>query len=161
MNKTQGKREPTLAVGVLCEKVLVEKDGVVSAIRLVDKFIVSPKDKKAARQIQEKGVLVNARLLLVFLVEELEKLDLEIQLKGPDGKTISKQNISSEIVKGQNKLNINVELQLNLKSVGRHIFVINTLRKALIDIPFELVHLPPPDQKSGFEVKVSEKPSGL
>ena len=32
---------PYLAAAVLCEKVLQEKDGVLSAIRLVDRFIIT------------------------------------------------------------------------------------------------------------------------
>ena len=36
-----GPKEPTLKYGVTCEKILFEKDNVISLIRIVDKFILT------------------------------------------------------------------------------------------------------------------------
>jgi hypothetical protein len=148
MKKSKRERAPTVIVGVVCENVLIEKDGVVSAIRIVDKLLVRPRDKKASGTIREKGIVFHGRLLLILRVEQLKSLTVKIQLQGPEGEVLFEWEHPTKIAEGQSKININVELNLGLKSEGHYVFKITTPTQRLIDIPFQLVHLPPADEAS-------------
>lgn len=52
-NAMTGPVEPYLKVGVICERVLEEKDGVLSLIRLVDKFTIAITGKESPDQLPE------------------------------------------------------------------------------------------------------------
>jgi len=48
-----GPIEPQLKLGVVCERVLQEKDGVLSLIRIVDQFIITATGKEPPDQLPE------------------------------------------------------------------------------------------------------------
>lgn len=58
------KDGPYLQVAVLCEKVLQEKDGVLSAIRIVDRIVMTASGVGAPQQMPP--VPINLTALLVF-----------------------------------------------------------------------------------------------
>ena len=98
--------------------------------------------------IREKGIVFHGRLLLILRVEQLKSLTIKIQLQGPEGEVLFEWEHPTKIAEGQSKININVELNLGLKSEGHYVFKITTPTQRLIDIPFQLVHLPPADEAS-------------
>jgi len=55
---------PYLAAAFLCEKVLQEKDGVVSAIRLVDRFILTASGTQPPEKMPK--LPVNLTMLIIF-----------------------------------------------------------------------------------------------
>ena len=57
-------RGPYLAAAVLCEKVLQEKDGVLSAIRLVDRFIITASGTEPPGQMPKVNISITA--LIIF-----------------------------------------------------------------------------------------------
>lgn len=61
---TSESRGPFLAVAVLCEKVLEEKDGVLSAIRMVDRIVQTAIGPAAPEEMPP--VPVNLTALVCF-----------------------------------------------------------------------------------------------
>jgi hypothetical protein len=55
---------PYLAAALLCEKVLHEKDGILSAIRIVDRMIVTSQGPQPPEQLP--SVLIKVNALLIF-----------------------------------------------------------------------------------------------
>ena len=55
---------PYLAAAVLCEKVLQEKDGVLSAIRLVDRIIFTASGTQPPGQMPKVNIVITA--LIIF-----------------------------------------------------------------------------------------------
>lgn len=74
---------PYLSAAVFCEKVLQERDGVMSAIRIVDRFQFSGTEKEMAPKT------LNATLLLIFKSGFFRgKLSIKLSPKSPSGKQL-------------------------------------------------------------------------
>lgn len=77
--------KPLLAAAFLCEKVLFEKDEVITAVRIVDTFYVSlPKDLPAGAK-----PTIQVTVLLAFkkaVGDEAEKHQATLVVQAPSGK---------------------------------------------------------------------------
>lgn len=74
---------PWLKVGVLCEKVLQERDGVVSLIRIVDRFTVTKAGPEPPQEMPE----YDAHLYVVMIFSGgLGNFEAQLRIVHPDGK---------------------------------------------------------------------------
>jgi hypothetical protein len=75
---------PYLAAAFLCEKVLQEKDGILSAIRIVDRIIATVSGPSAPQQMP--AVAVNLTALLIFRSGDAKgSYTVKIQPVSPSG----------------------------------------------------------------------------
>jgi len=83
MPETAEHFRPYLAMAVFCEKVLQEKDGVLSAIRIIDRINVSGTDKEM------RQTAISPTLVLVFKSGFFRgKLGIKVAPKTPSGKSL-------------------------------------------------------------------------
>lgn len=99
MANEKGLSGPHLAAAFLCERILQEKDGVQSFIRIVDRFTV-PVLPPLPEGIQlPPGLMVNpsiqCNLIVIFKAGTLSggKYHLSVQLNKPDGTALPKNGV--------------------------------------------------------------------
>ncbi len=109
---------PHLMAALLCERVLAEKDEVLSAIRIVDTFYVTVPKNRAP----EIKPTVQITMLLGFkkrVSDQAEKHLLTLRSKAPSGSTEQQPtidlNFKADTVAGANLI---ANLQLGVKEFG-------------------------------------------
>lgn len=76
---------PRLRIGTLCERVLEEKDGVLSLIRLIDRVVVTAEGTEVPRELPPGQIPVTA---VMSWVNGLGNYEAKIRVDMPDGKSI-------------------------------------------------------------------------
>lgn len=105
--------KPFVAAAVLCEKVLVDEEGVPSLIRVVDTYKIDlPKELPA-------GTGAVAKFTAFFAIRSgdvVGKSELSIKLRNPDGKVV---NIPQKwpVLLGGNEQGANLKLEFGLPIV--------------------------------------------
>ncbi len=136
-------KKPFVAAALACEKLLIEKDEVLSTIRIVDTYFIK-------RDIPE-GVDAGVRAHIVILLKNEGPLqgELSITINTPDGKTNEiprKWPISfSEEVSGANLI---VGLEIDSRHIGWTWIDVFWSGEILTRIPIRLVAGEKPDKSA-------------
>lgn len=133
---------PFLGAAFLCEKVLREADGVISAIRIVDRInrsTIGPELRKEMEPFDH-----NLFLLLMFKSGSARGgMELIIRLEDPSG--ASKSPLTQTInFEGDDERGTNVvaDLRLRIEMAGLHWFDIVLDDVRVTRIPLRVVYLP-------------------
>ena len=111
---------------LICEKILAEGDGVLSAIRLVDLFYFTP---QADTPIEKQVASMNLLAMGKFPVDDDADHVLEVQVIRPDGTirdigsgpdTVSKSLVSAKIPDAPWGFNIVAPLVITASQLGLH-----------------------------------------
>lgn len=130
-------RTPWVAVACICEKVLREEDGVLSAIRIVDRF-----------QVQTKGLPAGATpavpltALISLKSGNVEgRSDLSMRLNTPSGTSVDVSETYPMFLKGkEHGFNVIVNMLLPAKEFGSYELEVYWNSEVLLTvIPFRLV----------------------
>ncbi|MCH8296880.1 MAG: hypothetical protein IH873_02320 [Chloroflexi bacterium] len=133
---------PFLGAAFLCEKVLQEKDGVISAIRIVDRITrnaIGPELKKEMDPFDH-----NLFLYLMFKAGSARgPMELNIRLEDPSGASKSPftQTINFE-GDDDRGANIVAELRLKIEMPGLHWFDVVLDGVRLTRTPLRVIYLP-------------------
>lgn len=140
---------PFLSAAFLCEKVLVEGDGVTSAIRIVDRVnhvVIGPELKREMEPFDH-----SLFLYLTFKSGSARgPMDLNIRLEDPSG--TSKSPLTQTInFEGDDERGVNIvaELRLRLELAGLHWFDIILDGVRVTRIPLRVVYSPQVRQVPG------------
>ena len=133
---------PYLSAAIICEKVMVEQDGVKSAIRIIDRVIrqaIGPNPPQEMEPFE-----YDATLLLRFKSGRARgTYPLEIQLIKPSGESATplKQTILFE---GEEDRGMDIVTNMKIKFDLTGIYWFNILLNdvCLTRIPFRVVYLP-------------------
>ncbi|MBN2319866.1 MAG: hypothetical protein JXR49_12340 [Acidobacteria bacterium] len=132
---------PYLSAAFLCERVLEEKDGVKSAMRIVDRIISQVHGKEAP----EKMPKLNAPLSLFLSLKTGKKPgkhEIKIGFTRPDGSNAPEQifriNLEPPDGKGTDMI---LNLNLGLEQEGTYWFSVYVDELLLTKIPLTLVYL--------------------
>ena len=134
---TQNKDKPLVYVAALCENVLDEKDGVLSAIRFVDKIQATiPSDapdeviipvKLAALVMMRAGTARGKRLLSLGVTD-------------PEGKELPRTSdfplVFAEESQGANTI---IRIVLGVKAAGLYLFNVALDGEIIAQMPLDLV----------------------
>ena len=147
------KEKPIVAAACLCEKVLEDKDGVLSLIRIVDTFTVG-----AAPEVFER---LNPHLALTLVVilkskGQVGKHDLTMQLHGPT-QSQPPSTVPVEFLVGPlSTVNVRVEIAIGvIKNFGDCRIELSFDGESLTTVPFRVVQGPAP-ATAGSETNRSE-----
>ena len=132
---------PYLAAAILCEKILVEADGVKSAIRIIDRInhtVVGPDPPKAMEAFDYQ-----LNLLLKFKSGMARgPMSLEVRFMKPSGESPSptRQTVNFE---GEDDRGVDIiaNLQLKLDQAGLHWFDISLEGERVTRVPLRVVYL--------------------
>ncbi len=130
---------PYLTAALLCEKVLQEKDGILSAIRIVDRIIATAQGSQPP--VQMPPVLVNITALLMLKSGEVRGSDtIKVQPVAPSG--LRSPEISWPIFLEGEDRGANVILQVAFQAMeeGLYWFDVTFKDELLTRIPLRVVY---------------------
>lgn len=111
--------EPRLRIGALCERVLEEKDGALSLIRLIDRLIITAEGTDVPKELPPGQVPITA---LMSWVNGLGNYEAKIRVEMPDGSSIESSTLPfylDSLDKVQNHI---VRMVLPIKRAGVYWF---------------------------------------
>ena len=133
-----GPIEPYLKLGTICERVLEEKDGVLSLIRIVDTFTITITGKEPPNQLP-RGLKILT--IIMRWVGGLGSHEAAFNIISPGGETQrSPQSWSFTLNAINQGHNIIVTLPVNIAREGVywHEFILNDQVKSRI--PFQILY---------------------
>lgn len=136
----KGPIEPYLKLGAICERVLQEKDGVLSIIRMVDQFTLTLAGKEPPDQLPEGEVLLT---IVMSWVGGLGRHEAAFNIVSPGGEAQPSPRSWSFTLDAINRgHNIIVTLPVKIRREGIYWieFVLNDHVKSRI--PFQIRYEP-------------------
>lgn len=122
MAKKAPKRKlggPFLSAAFLCENLLTDKDGVRSAIRIVDVINISVTNAPANMDISNVPATVNLKVFISLKPGDSKGMrTLEIRPNYPDGKKGEPSRLPIELVGGHRGSDIAIDLALKVIKAG-------------------------------------------
>jgi hypothetical protein len=135
MNNTQ----PFVAAALICERVLQEKDGVLSAIRIVDTFTI------ARDELPTKGAprVLGLSVLVILKSGALRgQSHLSLTIRDPDGKRNDLQEWPVLLNGDENAAQLVLNLALGAEKLGLYWVDVVWEGNVLSSIPFRLREAP-------------------
>lgn len=131
---------PMVSVAVICEKVLRETDGTLSAIRMVDQFNVPP----IPPTVDLERAIIQANALVCFKSGPFEgTFDVTFRVRRPSGAiTALEHKFPAAFTGGVSGVNFMVAFGLKATERGLHFFEAMRDQQVLACIPFTLVDTP-------------------
>ena len=111
--------EPCLRIGALCERVLEEKDNVLSLIRVIDRLIITVEGTDVPKELPPGQTPIIA---LMSWVNGLGNYEAKIRVEMPDGNSIESPTLPfylDSLDKVQNHI---VRMMLPIKHAGVYWF---------------------------------------
>ena len=122
-------RTPLIAHAVLCEKVLVETDGVLTLVRVVDQLNVAP----------GSPAIVRLYLVLGFKSEtDAEQLGLKVRMQHPDGHEDPMLGFDLDLAGSGGGSTLFVRLALSLTERGLYWFNVRLSDLVVARVPLRI-----------------------
>jgi hypothetical protein len=144
--------KPTAANFIICQRVLQEKDDVLSLIRAVDVFYVLDHEKEPS---ERSPVSLALAILLKFPPDDRSKHEVRISITRPDGTTKPvgdpiEADVSGDLpVPGAPRgYNATGALAVAATHLGTHVFTLLVDGVEVATAPFTLTRVPPVGRES-------------
>jgi hypothetical protein len=139
---------PFIQTALICEKVLREADGVLSIIRVIDRFTITAMGANAPETIPESFV---AGTLLLSLKSGFYRGSLPIKLvtTSPSGVTSGERHVSALLEGDDRGVNLIINLRLAVKEEGVFWIGVYGQDQLLTQIPLRIVYQRVSSQGSG------------
>lgn len=133
---------PYVQAALLCEKVLEEKDGILSLIRVVDRFTHSVRG--AAVPEQMPPVPVNLTLLVALKSGEARgRNTMRLRMRDPSGLVAGPEMSVPVFFEGENRgINVRIALAMQLSVEGLYWFEVLLEDQLLTKIPLQIIYAP-------------------
>jgi hypothetical protein len=134
---------PRIFVAVLCDRVMEEKDGVLSIVRIVDVFSA---DLASAPEGHAMRFTLHGLLVLRDVFGDHM---LTMKCRNPAGKESSAQDLEIKVPRdassdGSSRVNILIQLPIVTRALGRYWLDVYFDGRLLVVLPFKLVQTPTP-----------------
>ena len=129
----------------LCDKVLEERDGVLSAIRIVDVFFF----RRVPEMPEEKqAVVANLVILTKAQPGTTSEHAIKVDLLRPDGERVKvgeseTTSMRAKFPEAPGGFNLSLTVGVKTKVPGLHFFIINLDDEEITRVPFTLIEQPP------------------
>ncbi len=133
----QKKPEPHLAAALFCEKVLEDKDGVLSAVRIVDKIIMQ---SVAAVPPEAPKPVVALTALIVFRAIGLKgKRRIRVTGEDPTGTRLMNEITVPGVFKGpRSNFNLRANMVIPVDREGIYWFTVYLENRIVARMPLEV-----------------------
>ena len=133
---------PFLQMAVFCEKALQEKDGVISAIRIVDRFTVTPSSEIPPEALLTMNLPIN--LIIAFKSGDIKgKMELKVRPFSPSGEELQ-SFVGPLLFEGEDHgSSVVIQYGLSAKEEGIYWFDILLDNKLITKIPLKIIHARP------------------
>ena len=136
MSEQQNVFRPHLAMAVFCEKILQEADGVMSVIRIIDRFIVSGVTPEMNNQILQFILLISFKSGFLR-----GKHKISVYPKSPTGKDLPSMDFPV-LFEGDDDRGINMGVNLNfvVNEEGLYWFDVHLGEELVTKMPLRVVY---------------------
>jgi hypothetical protein len=139
---------PLVQVATVCEAALVEQDNVLSAIRMVDTFWLSPPQGAPADVVPSVGLTL---LIALKSGDVIGDREIRIVLRRPDGQTTDVWRGMRTFRGGEHGTNLRIQTAVATRELGLFWFDVMDGESLLTSIPFKLILGPPPTHQPTAE----------
>ncbi len=130
---------PYLAAAVLCEKVLQEKDGVVSAIRLVDRFVITASGAQPPGQMPKINLAMTA--LIIFKSGDARgSRTVAIKPIMPSGRVLPETLLPMFLEGDDRGANLIANIKLEVSEEGLYWFEVSCNDDFVTRVPLRVVY---------------------
>src|SRR5438445_1958699 len=143
----QKKTEPYLCIAVFCERVLEDKDGVLSTVRIVDKIIMQavtaemPAGSHMAPGMLAPRPVANIVALIGFRAGGTKgKRTIKLTGRSPDGKAMQEITHLAEFKGGNQTYNLRANMSIEVSQEGIYWIEVFLDGKRVNRMPLEVVH---------------------
>jgi hypothetical protein len=136
--KTSKKARPLLAAAFFCERILQEKDGVHSAIRIVDALILPPPNVPAG-SVGEPVVPAIA-FIAIKSGDAKGEHTLRLDLTYPSGKRLKTQEIKIALLGDENGVSISAQILVPIKEAGLYWYDVLIDEELFTRMPVRIIH---------------------
>ncbi|HZL96496.1 MAG TPA: hypothetical protein VFB99_22770 [Vicinamibacterales bacterium] len=130
---------PWLQAAVFCEKVLTERDGVVSLIRVVDRFIFTATGAAAPEKMPESTFQVTGMLMFKSGFAKGSH-DVKLALTTPSGVRMPEQTISMFLEGDDRGMNLGFSLNLAAKEEGLYWMDVRVRDRLFTRMPLRILY---------------------
>lgn len=139
---TAGKGGPFINAAIICEKVLREQDGVLTPVRVVDRFIHRPQ-VASLDQPMPPALLTFTLMIVLKSGDARGRYTLHVRLQDPSGLVQPNQMSQPVQLEGEERgINALFEVAMQFEHEGLHWFVISLDETELTRVPLRLVYEP-------------------
>ena len=103
---------PYVSMATFCEKVLQERDGVLSVIRAVERVLVTINAPGAPAELPEGGVYTTTLLVALKSDDAQGRHPITIRAQKPDGTNLPNQSFDVMFEQGERGVNLILEMGL-------------------------------------------------
>jgi hypothetical protein len=130
---------PYLQMACFCEKVLIEQDGVLSIIRVIDRIIVTASGLDSPQEMPVGQI--NFPVVIVLKAGFARgSHTLKLVPTSPSGKTLGETSVAV-LFEGEDRgVNVILQVQLPAQEEGLYWFNVMVSDQLLTRIPFRLVY---------------------
>ena len=152
---TKGIGGPFLQMAVFCERVLQEKDGVISAIRIVDRFtqVVPPTSAQTVMVPMRLDVFV---VIAIKSGDFKRKAELKITPKTPSGEEMPGFSGSVLLEGDERGVNVIIRYVFESKEEGVYWFDVELDGQSLTKMPLHIIHQEMPTSSTTSSVELKE-----
>ena len=111
--------EPRLRIGALCERVLEEKDGALTLIRLIDRVVITAEGTDVPRELPPGQIPLTA---LMSWINGLGNYEAKIRVDFPDGNSFESPTLPFYLDSLDKVQNLILRLVLPVKRQGVYWF---------------------------------------
>lgn len=134
-----GRGGPYIRSALLCEKVLQERDGVISHIRVVDRIMRTDSRADAPESLEAFQHQLMASLSFVS-GEARGRHTVALELEPPSGLKKNLASVDLQFEGGHKSATMAAQLNLSLESEGVHWIHVSLDGEQVTQIPFEVVY---------------------
>ena len=110
---------PSLKIAVLCERVLEEKDGVLSIIRIIDRFVITAEGADLPKELPPGHAKLTA---LMSWINGLGNYEAKMRVDSPDGDSFETPTLPFYLDSLDKVQNLIVRLVIPIKRPGIYWF---------------------------------------
>ena len=130
---------PYVSLAVICERVLQEKDGVLSLVRIIDRVMVATTDQNAPAELPEGGKIIVTLVVALKSGNAKGRYPIAIVVEPPHG-VATTANAVDVMFEGEDR-GVNLILNLQLEAIeGLYWFVVSIRDQELTRVPLRVMY---------------------
>ena len=131
---------PFLQAALICERILTEADGTVSAIRIIDRFFITPNPGQPPAATMP-AVVMSHTLFVTFKSGAVHgRLTAKLVFRGPSGLKLQEVSIPVLLEGDERGANLIIPYQIQVEEEGLYWFDVYLDDKLMTKVPFRVIY---------------------
>ena len=134
---------PWVRMALLCERVIEDKEGVLTIVRVVDRVITTVQAQGVDPPAQMPPLDYATNLVITLTAgDALGRHTVNVETEGPDGQTKPGPSFTVVFESPDRGTNLIINMQLRLEKEGLHWFNVLLEDRLLSRVPLRVVYAP-------------------